>query len=72
MKVIHAKRFLAIQNGKKTINLRDQQFLKEAEKLLYVEIAVVMVSTKDAVKYKIDSRLEKEFSAYLDEHELGS
>lgn len=72
MKVIHAKRFLAIQNGKKTINLRDQQFLKEAEKLLYVEIAVVMVSIKDAVKHKIDSRLEKEFSAYLDEHELGS
>lgn len=72
IKVIHAKKFLAIQSGKKTISLRDQQFLKEAEKLLYGEIAIVTGSTKDEVKHKVDSRLEEKMTAYLEEHELGS
>lgn len=72
IKVIHAKRFLTIQSGKKTISLRDQQFLKEAEKLLYGEIAIVTGSTKDEVKHKVDSRLEEKITAYLEEYELGS
>ncbi|MCM3784805.1 hypothetical protein M3231_17705 [Neobacillus mesonae] len=72
VKVIYTKRYLAIQNGKKTISLRDQQFLKEAEKLLYGEIAIAMGSTKEELKDKFDQKLEEEIALFLEEHEAGN